>query len=297
MASTTGTKRDRGARRPAGPVAWYGGKGLLTRWLRELVPTTAVYVEPYGGAASLLFAREPVGVEVYNDLDGRLVNLFRALQDPRRRRRLERRLRCTFYARADFVRAVEVLRSPAGDVDDDELAWAFFVGQNQSFGGRADSPGNWARSVKPGTSRPRMWWSRVEAIEAWATRLAGVQIECRDALEVIRFWDGPDATFYLDPPYVHATREAGSRNIYAVEPDEGHHQELVETLLAAAGACVVSGYDHPIYARLEQAGWERVARAVSCTMRGNPRSRPTVRRTEVVWRNARAVELAPRRRP
>jgi DNA adenine methylase len=273
--------------RRRGPVVWYGGKGRVTGWLKTIVPVTPVYVEPYGGAAALLFARDPVAIEVYNDLDGRLANLFRALQDPRRKRRLEQRLRCTFYARADFELALGVLRQEAPDPDD--LAWAFFVAQNQSFGGIATNAGNWARTRAGNTSRPRSWWSRVDELDGWAQRLAGVQIEQRPALEVIRGWDARQATFYIDPPYVHDTRR-GSHEVYAVEASDDDHQALVDALLRIKGACVLSGYAHPLYVELERAGWQHVERDVVCRWKGNG---PSDRRIEAIWRNPRAVELCP----
>jgi DNA adenine methylase len=270
-----------------GPVVWYGGKGRMTAWLKTLVPVTPVYVEPYGGAAALLFAREPVAIEVYNDLDGRLVNLFRALQDPKRKRRLEQRLRCTFYARAEFELALATLADP--DPDEDDLAWAFFVGQNQSFGGIAADTGNWARTVAGGTSRPRSWWSRVAELDAWAQRLIGVQVERRNALEVIRAWDGPQTTFYVDPPYVHDTRR-GAHDVYSVEASDDDHEALVNVLLRVKGACVLSGYTHPLYEHLERAEWQRVERDVVCRWHSTG---PSDRRIEAVWRNPRAVELCP----
>lgn len=262
-----------------GPVVWYGGKGRLTDWLREYVPLTPVYVEPYGGGGSLLFARPAVAIEVYNDLDGRLVNLFRALQDPPRCRRLERRIRATFYSRAEFALAIDTLADP--DADPDDLAWAFFVAQNQCFGGIAKSAGQWARAVKPPGPRTSAWWSRVADIELWARRLQHVQIEQRDALDVIRRWDGPQATFYLDPPYVHSTRVTGTTETYAVELDDDHHARLVELLLRVEGGCVLSGYSHPIYEQLEQAAWQRVDRPVPCKWR----SVEPGRRLESIWIN------------
>lgn len=212
------------------------------------------------------------------------MNLFRALQDPKRRRKLERRLRCTFYARAEFVEALRILKTP--DADADDRAWALFVGQNQSFGALPAKSSNWGRTVRPKTSRPQSWWSRVEDVNRWAERLTGVQIEQRDALDVIRTWDSDDATFYLDPPYLQSTRVVPKA--YSIETDQAHHEQLVTQLLEVRGACVLSGYASDVYAPLEAAGWARVERDVNCRWRGETAGR----RTECAWINERAVDLA-----
>ncbi len=61
------------------PILWFGGKGNMVAKILPLFPPHRIYVEPFGGGASLLMAKAPAPVEVYNDLDSGLVNLFRVL--------------------------------------------------------------------------------------------------------------------------------------------------------------------------------------------------------------------------
>jgi len=92
------------------PVQWVGGKGQMIAKLMPLVPEGGEpYCEPYMGAASLFFARDQAPVEVLNDFDGDLVNLFRCLQDKDSFDELRHRLMWTPYARAEFARAQAVL--------------------------------------------------------------------------------------------------------------------------------------------------------------------------------------------
>src|SRR5262249_5313999 len=62
------------------PVKWHGGKHYLAGRIISHFSSHRVYLEPFGGAASVLLNKEPVDVEAYNDLDLRITRLFRALQ-------------------------------------------------------------------------------------------------------------------------------------------------------------------------------------------------------------------------
>ena len=63
------------------PIVWFGGKGNFVKKLLPFIPVHHTYVEAYGGGASLLFAKKPSNVEVYNDMHTVLVHLFRVLRD------------------------------------------------------------------------------------------------------------------------------------------------------------------------------------------------------------------------
>ena len=67
---------------PKAPIAWYGGKYYLAAWIIGHFPEHRVYVEPFGGMANVLLKKRTAEVEVFNDLDGRVVNFFRVLRNP-----------------------------------------------------------------------------------------------------------------------------------------------------------------------------------------------------------------------
>jgi len=279
------------------PVGWYGGKGNLAKKLLPLIPQGKVYVEPYAGAASVLFHRQPAPVEVLNDLNRDLVNLFRHLQDPECFAVLQHRLTWTLYSLEEFRLALEILGDPESAAAD--RAWAFFTAQNQGFSGEAKTPGQWSRAF---TSKRNMadtankWRGRLKLLPWWHERLSRVQLDCRDALEVVRYWDSPDTVFYLDPPYVHETRVLGNLNRYKHEADDAHHRDLVEVLLAIQGQAVLSAYEHPLYEPLLSAGWrlhriETACYAVGKTrgsgLQGKGAVKREVPRTEAVYVNSK----------
>lgn len=288
--------------RVQGLVQYYGGKGMMLAKLLPLIPWSRVYVEPFGGSASVLLNLQPRPVEVYNDLDGNVVNLARVMQNPRTHRRLRYMLEHTLYARAEFERALEILQT--GTSDPIERAWAFFVAKNQGFNGMAEGPGDWSRVFVQGSGMARVcgaFTRRVRALRAQHERLKRVQVDNIDALECIRYWDTPETLFYCDPPYLADTRAIGKRAQYTYEMADEQHEELIELLTAVQGGVVLSGYDCELYRRLDSAGWERHEFTTAChaagsirgtNLRGEGAGMKHVSRVEVVWRNPRAVEMA-----
>jgi len=274
------------------PFLYFGGKGNMLAKLLPLLPPHKVYVEPFCGAASLFFAKSPSPVEVLNDLNEDVVNVFRVLQDKETHEELRFRLMYTPYARAEFVRAIEMLKQK--DLTPVERAWAFMVRQNMGFSGNIRaSGGTWSRAFisKQGPADTcNRWLMRLSMLDAWRWRLMMVQIDCRDALEVIRYWDSPDTLFYVDPPYVNETRK--SLNVYTHEMTAEQHKELVRLLLGIKGKAVVSGYEHPLYSPFGQAGWKVHKFHTACHVVGRTRGNgmqgkgsllAKVPRTEVVW--------------
>ena len=110
------------------------------------------------------------------------------------------------------------------------------------------------------------------------TRLHGVVIEQRPAIELLRHQDGPDVLHYVDPPYLPETRIAHD-NMYRHEMSFDDHAELLDVLDTLEGAVVLSGYPSELYqARL--AHWRLEQR--------DARDSRARTRTECLWLNGRA---------
>lgn len=241
-------------RRPV--LRYYGGKWILAPWVIEHFPPHRIYVEPYAGAASVLLRKPRCYAEVINDLDSEIVSLFLVLRDPAQAHELERLLRLTPYARAEF----EISYLPASDPI--EQARRTIARSFMGFGGQGvcgKSTGFRANSNRSGTTPAHDWAHYPKELAAFCARLAGVVIENRPALDVIRQHDGPETLHYVDPPYLPETRQQSGSHGYRHEMTEQEHGELSQALHECAGYVVLSGYPSQMYDEL-YAGWQRVER-------------------------------------
>ena len=104
-------------------ISWVGGKKALRKIILEQFPAEyGRYIEVFGGAGWILFAKERrVKLEVYNDMDGRLVNLFRCVKyHPEA---LQKELDWILNSREQFFDA----REEARGLTDIQRAARFFV--------------------------------------------------------------------------------------------------------------------------------------------------------------------------
>jgi DNA adenine methylase len=270
------------------PIWYFGGKGKMVKNLLPLIPPHKIYVEVFGGGASLLFAKKPSPVEVYNDIDSDLVNFFRVLRDPEKFEQFYRKAVLTPYSREEYCFCRETFQECQDDI---ERAYRFFVTARMSFSGRilhgwsftvTDSSRGMAGAVSK-------WLSCLDGLPDIHERLMRVQIEHDDFRKIIPRYDTADTFFYLDPPYVPDTRRSGE---YAHEMTLDDHRELVEMLLAIKGKAMLSGYRHEVYEPLERAGWQRIDYETACHAVGRTRgtgilgegaARAKQPRVESVW--------------
>lgn len=280
MTKTSGNDVSGKSLRP--PVKWHGGKHYLARRIVEYFPEHHTYLEPFGGAASVLLNKPPSVVEVYNDLDERITRLFRVLRD--HGEEFRRRLSLTPYSEIEFHKAVE----PASD--DIEQARRDFARWRLSLGGRGDSFSFTLHRV-----RRRMadvvsgYLSMIdEQLPLIVERLRTVEILRRPAIDVIRKWDSPTTLIYCDPPYLPYTRQENSRDIYGREMTEGEHRELAAVLADCESMVVLSGYPSDLYDEL-YSDWRRIEFDIANHAAGGRRKE---RERECLWLNYGAGELA-----
>lgn len=264
-------------------LRWHGGKWLLAPWIIGHFPPHRVYVEPFGGAGSVLLRKPRSYGEVYNDLDDDVVNLFRVLRSDRAGE-LVSALALTPFARREF-------EDSYGDTDDPverarRLVARSFMGFGSDGHNRAVKTGFRANSSRSGTTPAQDWANYPAALAATVERLRGVTVEHRAALDCMGQHDGPDTLHYVDPPYLPETRSTLSRrkgngfHAYAHEMDEADHRALLAALRRLRGMVILSGYPSDLY-DAALADWQRVERpALADGAR---------KRTEVLWINPAAL--------
>lgn len=265
---------------PPRPVLrWHGGKWLLAPWIIDHFGRHRVYVEPFGGAASVLLRKPRSYAEVYNDLDGQVVGLFRVLQRQDTAARLIEVLRLTPFARAEFELAYE----PSDDSV--EAARRLIIRRFMGFGsnGTHRPTGFRANSNRSGTAPAHDWLNYPDSLALVIDRICGTIIENRPAIEVMRQHDGLETLHYVDPPYLPSERDAGGD--YAHELTEADHRELLAFLDTLRGMVVLSGYPSALYDTM-LAGWHRVERAALAD--------GARKRTEVLWLNPAAAAAMPK---
>lgn len=263
-------------RRPV--LRYHGGKWLLAPWIISHFPPHRIYTEAFGGGGSVLVRKPRSPVEVYNDLDGEVVNLFRVLRDSPAE--LERALRCTPYSRAEFQAAYTPSDDPV------EQARRTVVRSSLGFGSVGASGRKTGFRYNPGndgTQAPQDFARLPDVLAATTERLRGVYIENEPAAKVLERYDAPDALHYVDPPYPHATRTLTAKwdTVYRHEMSDDDHRALAETLRGLAGTVVLSGYGCDLYDAELFHDWMRVERMTL----GESNTAGRTPRTEVLWIN------------
>lgn len=240
--------------RPA--LRYHGGKWKLAPWIIPYFPKHRTYVEPYGGAASVLLRKPRSYAEVYNDLDGEIVNLFRVLRNPSQARELVRLVELTPFARAEFEESYLLHGDPI-----EQARRTLF----RSFAGvtAACTTGNKTgfRNRRQDANTPANDWSSyANALPLIVNRMRGVVVEMMPALDLIKLFDNDTTLFYIDPPYVMSTRGQQINTGYRYEMTDEQHQELADALHNINGMAIVSGYPCNLYDCELFADWKRVER-------------------------------------
>lgn len=259
-------------------MPYFGGKQRIAPRIVGLLPEHRHYVEPYCGGLSVLLAKAPSKMETANDLDGDIMTFWRVLRD--QSAELERVCALTPHSRAEHVAAAGL------EVDDLERARRVWVRLTQGRGNQLRSTG-WRHYADPAgssTSMPGYLRGYVGRLAPVAERLRYVSLECLPGLELIaKYGRHSDVLLYVDPPYLAETRNSyGYRHEMRAPID---HAEMLEALLEARAAVVLSGYRSALYAEaLER--WASVDLAASTTRGGD------AKRVETIWCNREFREAA-----
>ena len=221
---------------------YFGGKYRLASKLIPMFPEHQCYVEVFGGAGNVLIQKHPSKVEVFNDINSDVVNLFRVLRNDFDE--FHRQVTLTPHSREEIALN---RKSRKTETDPLKRAVMWYSVICQSFAGKHD--GGWAFSKQ--TDRAKAFKNKVDRLPLIVDRLREVLIENKDFQFILDSYDGKDTLFYLDPPYVPETRRDGG---YENEMTTQEHATLISILSDIQGQVMLSGYQHEIYDTL---GWQR----------------------------------------
>lgn len=271
-------------------LRYHGGKWKLANWIISQMPEHRTYTEAFGGAASVLLQKPRSYAEVYNDKWDTVVDVFRVMRDPRSAKELRRRLELTPFSRTEFGQTGEIdLVKVKSRVERVRLTvFRSFAGFGSASTNAKYSTGFRGTSRRSGTTPAMDWVNLPSHIDSLVERLRGVTIESLDATLLIERHDSPETLHYVDPPYVHATRNMSRGNAaYECEMTDDDHRTLAKALRSAKGMVMLSGYHSELYDEL-YAGWQQVERR---HMADGARQR-----TEVLWFNEAAWMHRPQER-
>lgn len=212
-------------------IPWIGGKRRLADRIFPLFPRHSCYVEPFAGGAALYFLRAvPAEVEVLNDINGDLVNLYRVVQH--HLEEFVRQFKWALSSRQVFKWLQETRPETLTDI---QRAARFYYLQQSAFGGRVDGQSYGTATTQP----PGLNLLRIEeALSAAHLRLSNTYIEHLAWQECIRRYDRPHTLFYCDPPYWQTEG-------YGVPFGFEQYEEMAELIGRIKGKAIISLNDHP----------------------------------------------------
>ncbi len=207
-----------------------GNKARHSDWIIQHIPEHTCYVEPFGGAAGVLFNKPKSKVEVYNDLNDDIVHFFRVLRE--RPDELKEWLSRVPFSRSVHEEWKEEFYSGERRDDDIERAGIFFALRRMQFGGKLYGTSGFMSS--PHRNFAGQFVKNTERLDEFAERLKHVVVENLDWRELVERYDSDGTVFYLDPPYQDSEYQYGS--------DTFDHRELHRTVSNLQGKCLIS-YD------------------------------------------------------
>lgn len=264
-------------------LRYHGGKFLLAKWIISHFPAHRSYVEAFGGGGSVLMQKPRSHSEVYNDRWDLVVNVFRVLRDEAMAEKLVQQLLLTPFSRTEFKETGDIALESIEDSIEKARRTILrsFAGFGSASTNAKHSTGFRANNRSNGTNCAKDWLNYPQHIQSFVERLQGVVIENKDYREVIDQQDSPDTLFFLDPPYVHETRNMQRGNAaYAYEFTDQDHIDMAGVCQQLKGMIVIAGYDCPLYRELFK-GWHMVQKSALADG-----ARP---RIECLWLNDIAI--------
>ena len=225
------------------PFGYPGGKTKSVRYIIEHLPQRGIYVEPFGGSAAVMLARNPSKLEVFNDRYAGVVAFYRVMRDEKKTRAFIDWMDLNVHSREEWV----LCRDTWETVDDDverAARWYYMTVYSFSQIGRNFGRATSVRGRMAGKIR-----NKLELFAKIHERFQYVQVENLDWQECVYDYDDKDAVFYMDPPYIDASAGAHKHTM-----SQDDHRQLLDTIFHIKGFVALSGYSNPLY---EDREWDK----------------------------------------
>jgi DNA adenine methylase len=230
------------------PISYYGGKQNLIKYILPLFPEHLLYAEPFVGGGAIFWSKQKSEVEVINDNNRELINFYECVQNEFVE--LEKMVRISLHSRS-IHRDANVIYENPHMFTRLQRAWAVWVLAAQSFSSKLD--GSWGYDKQKSSTSLKIKNKRDNFTEDLSIRIQNVQIECTDALRIIRSRDMSNSFFYCDPPYYNSN--CGHYDGYTIEDFE----MLLQTLSKIEGKFLLSSYPSPILKKFtKEFGWSTI---------------------------------------
>lgn len=219
------------------PIKWVGGKSRLRKYIIPLLPEHTCYVEPFAGAAWVLFGKQPSDVEILNDKEQELVNFFRVVKE--KPEELIASFEWELVSRAEFDRLAGLDLTELNDV---QRAHRFYYLIMAGWGGELHYP-RFQTSITDAGHGNRLFGALKtlrQRLEPIHKRLRTVIIENLDWQDCIDRYDRQGTVMYIDPPY-----PGNGCNYSHNMRDWESHKLLAERLSRAECKWILSSYDKP----------------------------------------------------
>jgi len=233
------------------PFAWIGGKSKLAPEIVARFPEHKRYIEVFGGALNVFYAKDHSKVEVVNDINGDLVNLHRVIRTYPSS--LSYYLQQLLISREIFYDIYHGRIKPRNRI---ERAAFYYYLISQSFGSKGSTFAMNAKSRRPNNI--------YKEFTTWSRRLRYVTIEQMSFEKLIQTYDGPDAFFYCDPPYF------GTEHYYQNTDGFGKNQHVLlrDMLANIQGQFLLSYNDDPFIHELYKDFTCKTSKELDYTLRG-----------------------------
>lgn len=239
------------------PISYYGGKQTMLKHILSLIPEHKIYTEAFCGGAAVLFAKRPVDAEIINDINMHITNFYwisKAYYGE-----LKTEIDKTLHSRDMHIHATHILNHP-GFFTPAQRAWAVWALCKMSFASMMD--GSFGYDFG-GTMTRKLANAKNDFTRHLCARLENVTVENRNALEVIKTYDKPDAFHFVDPPYINS--DCGH---YTGSFNEKNMEDLLKTLEKVKGKFMLTMYPFDVieeYALKNKWVIHRVERTISAS--------------------------------